>query len=100
LHRADTPPPSHASGIRVDRVRARPARGKTNILSCRKGSKRASEGLSEGIRRIHRGLPEEEPSATAERIASREIGRVAKKHVTFRRAAKGYTWKKPLESMS
>ena len=52
--------------------------------------RRGSEYLSEGIRRIRRGLPEEEPSATAERIASREIGRVAKKRVTFRRAAKGY----------
>ncbi len=50
--------------------------------------RRGSEGPSEGIRRIRRGLPEEEPSATAERIASREIGRVAKKRVTFRRAAK------------
>ena len=53
--------------------------------------RRGSEGPSEGIRRIRRGLPEEEPSATAERIASREIGRVAKKRVTFRRAAKSYT---------
>ena len=52
--------------------------------------RRGSEGPSEGIRRIRRGLPEEEPSATAERITSREIGRVAKKRVTFRRAAKGY----------
>ena len=49
--------------------------------------RRGSEDLSEGIRRIRRGLPEEEPSATAERTASREIGRVAKKRVTFRRAA-------------
>ncbi len=53
--------------------------------------RRGREGPSEGIRRIRRGLPEEEPSATAERIASREIGRVAKKRVTFRRVAKGYT---------
>ena len=52
--------------------------------------RRGSEDLSEGIRRIRRGLPEEEPSATAERITSREIGRVAKKCVTFRRAAEGY----------
>ena len=49
--------------------------------------RRGSEDLSEGIRRIRRGLPEEEPSATAERIASREIGRVAKKRVTFCRMA-------------
>ena len=48
-------------------------------------ARRGIEGPSEGIRRIRRGLPEEEPSATAERITSREIGRVAKKRVTFRR---------------
>jgi hypothetical protein len=56
--------------------------------------RRGSEYLSEEMRRIRRGFPEEAPSATAERIGNlvkyttnRENGRVAKKRVTFRRAA-------------
>ena len=37
----------------------------------RREVRRGSEGPSEGIRRIRRGFPEEEPSATAEIVGDR-----------------------------
>ena len=42
--------------------------GKAGFLHVAAAVRRGSEGPSEGIRRIRRGFPEEEPSATAERI--------------------------------
>ena len=44
---------------------------KAGFLRVAAAVRRGSEGPSEGIRRIRRGFPEEEPSATAERIAPR-----------------------------